>query len=52
MNDPIEKTVATAKRNRDTTDTEHETGTPNPYEKKAPCSILTGKVRNEKDKKP
>ena len=51
MNDPMETTMATAKRNRDKTDTEHETGTPNPYEKKAHRSILKGKVRKEKDEK-
>ncbi len=43
--------MATAKRNRDKTDTEQETGTPNPYEKKAPRSIHKGKVRKEKDEK-
>jgi hypothetical protein len=43
--------MATANRNRDKTDAEQETGTPNPYEKKAPRSILKGKVRKEKDEK-
>jgi hypothetical protein len=51
MNDLMETTMATAKRNCDKTDTEQETGTPNPYEKKAPRSILKGKVRKEKDEK-
>jgi hypothetical protein len=51
MNDLMETTMATAKRNRDETDTEQETRTPNPYEKKAPRSILKGKVRKEKDEK-
>jgi hypothetical protein len=51
MNDLMETTMATARRNRDKTDTEIETGTPNPHEKKAPRSIHKGKVRKEKDEK-
>jgi hypothetical protein len=49
MNDPMDTTMAKAKRDRENAIVEKVAGTPNPKDRKAPRSILKGKIPKEND---
>jgi hypothetical protein len=49
MDDPMDLTMASAKRHRDSTDKELSKGTPNPQDKKHPRSIIKAKKPKENE---